>query len=204
MVRRRNIGYLVLILAAIYSLGNFRTYIVMGESDLPTFLSGDKVIINRSAYDLTLPFSSIKFLSWRSPSRGDMILCRLEKKNNGEFWLKRVIGIPGDTIRIRGNKVYINRTPLKYEVLRKDGLPGIDESALGDIVAMESGMGLEHTVTYSGTENIISNYGPLIIAEDHYFVLGDNRFNSMDSRLLGQVPRNDIYGKYLFRIYKKD
>ena len=204
MPSRRHIKYLVLVLMIIFFLGNFRTYMVMGESDLPTFGSGDKVIINRSAYDMTIPFTSLKFMPWRAPSRGDMILCRLEKKSNGDFWLKRVIGVPGDTILIRANKVFINNNPLRYEVIKKESLAGRDAEALGEIIAIEKGQGLDHTVSFSTRENIVSNFGPLVIDEEHYFVLGDNRFNSLDSRFLGQVPRQDIFGKYLFRIYKNN
>ncbi|MCB0807029.1 MAG: signal peptidase I, partial [Bacteroidales bacterium] len=75
---------------------------------------------------------------------------------------------------------------------------------VGDILAIESGLGLYHTVTYSVSENIISNFGPLVVKPDYYFVLGDNRANSLDSRFLGLVNRNEIYGKYLFRIFRKE
>lgn len=203
MLKRKYIGTLIIAILLILFLGNFRTYMVLGESDLPTFYSGDKVIINRSAYDLTLPFANQKFLPWRSPQRGDMILCRMKKMNAHDFWLKRIIGLPGDTILIRGNKIFLNNKPLRYELLKKDEFAGYSENILGDIVAVESGLGIRHMVTYSETKNIISDFGPLVVAEDHYFVLGDNRFNSLDSRFLGQVPRQNIFGKYLFRIYRK-
>ncbi|MCB0806908.1 MAG: hypothetical protein KDC05_14010, partial [Bacteroidales bacterium] len=65
----------IILLGIILLLGNFRTYLVLGASDLPTFNSGDKVIINRSAYDVTVPFSSVKVFPWRKPDRGDMVLC---------------------------------------------------------------------------------------------------------------------------------
>ena len=152
---------------------------------------------------MTIPFTNFKFFPWRAPERGDMILCFLKKENNGDFWLKRIIGLPGDTIKMKGNKVYINNTPLKYEVLKKESLGTMNSKSLGEIVALESGFGLEHTVSFSEAENIISNSGPLVVAEEHYFVLGDNRFNSLDSRFLGQVPRQNIFGKYLFRINRK-
>ncbi len=204
MPNRRTINYITLAVLVIAFLGNFRTYMVAGESDLPTFASGDKVIINRSAYDVTIPFTNLKFLPWRAPARGDMVLCFLEKKSNGDFWLKRIIGIPGDTILIRSNKIYINNRPLRYEILKKESLVHNDGDAVGEIIAIEKGLGLEHLVSFSETENIVSNFGPLVVNDEHYFVLGDNRFNSLDSRFLGQVPRQDIFGKYLFRIYKNN
>jgi signal peptidase I len=192
------------IILMVLLLGNFRTYLVLGASDLPTFYSGDKVIINRSAYDVTIPFSSFKLFPWRKPDRGDMILCYFSRTGTDEFWLKRIIGIPGDTIEIRKNKIYINHQPMRYQVLKKEGFDLPEKDHIGDILAIETGLGLNHTVAISETENIISNFGPLIVMDNHYFVLGDNRANSLDSRFLGLVNRNEVFGKYLFRIYRKD
>lgn len=203
MPKKRHINYLAIPALLILILGNFRTYMVMGESDLPTFISGDKVIINRSAYDITIPFFRLKVFPWNSPERGDMVLCHMKKKGNTEFWLKRIIGLPGDTIQIKSNKVFINRIPLKYEQLKRESFSLGPDDEVGEILAVESGFGLEHTVSYSSRESIISNFGPLVVSSNHYFVLGDNRYNSLDSRFLGQVPRKNVFGKYLFRIYRK-
>ena len=204
MVKRSTLVLFLIIIIFVMLLGNFRTYLVLGASDLPTFQSGDKVIINRSAYDVTFPFTSLKIMALRKPGRGDMVLCNFPAKHNQDYWLKRVIGIPGDTIVIRKNRIYINQKPLRYEVIEKDGFGLPEDEAVGDILAIESGMGLNHTVAIPNSENIISNFGPLVVRDDHYFVLGDNRANSLDSRFLGSVSRNEIYGKYLFRIYRKE
>ena len=114
MNKRFLISVLFVLFFFIITLGTFRTYMVMGASDAPTFSSGDKVIINRSAYDITLPFSNLKFMSIGQPERGDMVLCKVKKRGNGDYWLKRIIGLPGDTIELRQNKIIINRQPLKY------------------------------------------------------------------------------------------
>ncbi len=204
MLKRKPFILSAAIIAMLMLLGNFRTYLVLGASDLPTFYSGDKVIINRSAYDVTIPFSSLKVFPWRKPGRGDMVLCYFTRTGTKDFWLKRIIGIPGDTIVIRKNKIYINRQPMRYEVLKKDGFTLPETEEVGDILAVESGMGLYHTVAIPESESIISNFGPMVVQDDHYFVLGDNRANSLDSRFLGLVNRNEIYGKYLFRIFRKE
>jgi signal peptidase I len=185
----------VVILAA--TLGTFRTYMVMGASDAPTFMSGDKVIINRSAYDITLPFSNLKLIGICLPERGDMVLCKVKKKDKGDYWLKRIIGLPGDTIELKQNKIYINRIPLKYEVLSDENFEFIKDNLMGDYFARESGLGLGHNISFSNKNGLLPNYGPIIVKQNHYFVLGDNRDNSMDSRLFGSVHRNHIYGKYL-------
>jgi len=203
ITKNKYLPYFLVLTILFLFLGNFRTYLVLGESDLPSFASGDKIIINRSAYDITIPFSNVKVNGWRQPDRGDMILCYFDKSDKTDFWLKRIIGLPGDTIQIKKNKIFINRKQLKYEIIKKETFAAQMEGSLSDFIAVESGKGLEHFVTFSESENILSNFGPMIISNDHYFVLGDNRTNSLDSRFLGLVPRKHIFGKYLFRIYRK-
>jgi signal peptidase I len=203
LVKNKYFPYFLILVLIFLFLGNFRTYLVLGESDLPSFASGDKIIINRSAYDITIPFSNLKFTGWREPNRGDMILCYFDRSEKTDFWLKRIIGLPGDTIQMKKNKIFINRKQLKYEVIKKETFDSHLEASLGDLIAVESGRGLEHFVTFSESENILSNFGPVVISNDNYFVLGDNRTNSLDSRFLGLVPREHIFGKYLFRIYRK-
>jgi len=190
---------ILVILLSVF-IGTFRTYLVMGASDAPTLFSGDKVIINRSAFDITFPFSSIKLFQWTNPQRGDMILCCLPKNGNEDYWLKRVVGIPGDTIKIIKNRLFINNKPLKYEILKRESFEISENIITGDLFAVESGFGLEHTIAYSDQEGLLSDYGPVIVKSNHYFVLGDNRDNSMDSRIFGLVSRENVFGKYIFRL----
>lgn len=203
-----NKKFLIYILSILFffiiTLGTFRTYLVLGASDAPTFSSGDKVIINRSAYDITLPFSNLKFFSIGQPQRGDMVLCKVKKRDNGDYWLKRIIGLPGDTIELKQNKITINKIPLKYESLAKESFKALKENMTGEYFARESGQGLEHNISFSNKNGLLANYGPIIIKKDHYFVLGDNRDNSMDSRLFGSVHRKYIYGKYLMMLAKNN
>jgi signal peptidase I len=140
-------------------IGNFRTYLVFGESDLPSFASGDKIIINRSAYDITIPFSDFKFKEWRKPERGDMVLCYFDKSDKTDFWLKRIIGLPGDTVQIKKNNIFINRQQLKYEIIKKETFNSNINSSLGELIAVESGKGMDHFVTFSESENILSTLG---------------------------------------------
>jgi len=185
-------------------LGTFRTYMVSGNSDVPTFISGDKLIINRSAFDLTIPFSSLKVFKIGKPERGDMILCQVREKDQRYYWLKRIIGLPGDTIELKQNRIYINRIQLKYEFLSKESFEIKDESLLEEHFARETGMGLEHIISFSDKVGLLANYGPIVVRPKHFFVLGDNRDNSMDSRLFGMVHRNKIYGKYILLLSKND
>lgn len=195
---------LSILIIFIITLGTFRTYLVLGSSDAPTFSSGDKVIINRSAYDITFPFLNLKIISIGHPKRGDMVLCKVKKRDNGDYWLKRIIGLPGDTIELKQNKITINKKPLKYEFLSKESFEPLTEKLIGEYFARESGQGLEHNISFSNKNGLLANYGPVIIKKDHYFVLGDNRDNSMDSRLFGSVHKKHIYGKYLLLLTKNN
>ncbi|MBN2172611.1 MAG: signal peptidase I [Bacteroidales bacterium] len=200
MSKRFLITILVVLFLFFFFGGTFRTYLVLGGSDAPTFLSGDKVIINRSTFDLTIPFTSFRLLSWGKPERGDMVLCRLPRNGDEDYWLKRIMGIPGDTIQIIRNKIYINNKSLKYEVLKKESFNIEGKTVTGDLYALESGQGLNHTVAYSEKSGFLSDFGPIIVRQNHYFVLGDNRDNSLDSRIYGLVKRDNIFGKYVFTL----
>ncbi len=173
------ISVLSVLFFLIITLGTFRTYLVLGASDAPTFSSGDKVIINRSAYDITLPFLNLKIIRISQPERGDMVLCKVKKRDTGDYWLKRIIGLPGDTIELKQNKITINQKPLKYELLSKESFEPLTEKPIGKYFARESGQGLEHNISFSNKKGLLANYGPIVIKKDHYFVLGDNRDNSL-------------------------
>ncbi len=200
MNRKFLLGSFFLVVFLCVFIGTYRTYIVLGASDAPNFSSGDKVIINRSAFDITFPFSSFKLMEWNQPKRGDMILCSVTGNEAGDYWLKRVVGIPGDTIEMRTNKLFINGKALKYEVVRTEDLQSLVKKSAGTIVALESGAGLNQIIAYSHKNSYLSNFGPEVVLPGHFFVLGDNRDNSMDSRLYGMVNRNNVYGKYVFTI----
>jgi len=197
MYKKFLISILYIVIILFFVLGTFRTYMVSGNSDVPTFVSGDKLIINRSAFDITFPFSNVKLMKIGKPERGDMVLCQVREKDQKYYWLKRIMGLPGDTIELKQNKIYINRIPLKYEFLSKENFEVLDENLLEEYFARETGMGLQHIISFSNTNGLLANYGPIVVKQNHYFVLGDNRDNSMDSRLFGMVHRNRIYGKYI-------
>ena len=206
MVMKRNTRFVVSVFLIIFLLtlisGTFRTYLVLGTSDIPTLFNGDKVIINRSAYDLTIPFTDLRLIRLKDPERGDLVLCSIPEIIQNEYCIKRIIGLPGDTIEIISNKLVINGKKMRYADIHLD----LPDSALNNIhnyqFAIESGLGLENGIVYNTIINALSNFGPVVIEQGHYFLLGDNRINSMDSRLLGHIPRSAVLGKYYFRIYE--
>lgn len=193
-----SIGIFIMIL--LWLAGTFRTYLIVGASDVPTLFTGDKVLVNRSAYDLTFPFSDMKVCRLVEPKRGDIVLCSIPGVHCNDFWIKRIVGIPGDTVMIHNNKLIINGTRLRYTLIDIEMPDSIRNTAQRGMFAMETGLGMSSTIVYSGIRNALSDIGPVVVGKDQYFLLGDNRMNSLDSRIFGMVPREMIFGKYFIKI----
>ncbi|MBN1337807.1 MAG: signal peptidase I [Bacteroidales bacterium] len=191
---------IITVLLLSWLAGTFRTYLVVGASDVPTFYSGDKVIVNRSAYDLTVPFTDRKIFRILDPGRGDMVLCNIPEIQCSDFWIKRIVGLPGDTVMILNNRLVINGNRLRYTLIRINLPDSIKDTTYKGLFAMETGMGMKSTIVYSDVRNALSDYGPVILKEGQYFILGDNRQNSLDSRIFGLVPREMIFGKFFIKI----
>jgi len=182
--------FVILVLTPSY----LRAYRVGGPSDAPTYLSTDLVLVNKLAYDLRLPYTDIVLLSHSDPERGDVVLYRVPDDTHTVF--KRIVGCPGDTVEMVGNHLIINKTPLKYEILNAADYADIGAShGLGSMVEMEKGLGPEHTVSHSGDASRAPSFGPVVVSPGHFFVLGDNRDNSLDSRAYGAISRDTIIGR---------
>lgn len=145
----------------------FTTYIVSGQSMEPNFHDGDRMIINKIIY------------SMRDPKPGEVVVLHASKYDD---YIKRVIAVEGDTVRIEYDDVYVNG-------IRIDE-PYIDHEVQA---ARES-----HTV-YNRF-----NQEDIVIPEGHIYVLGDNRSNSMDSRSMGPIPINEVVGRSDFIFYPFD
>ena len=171
-----------------------RAYRVHGPSDAPTYLWGDLVLVNMAAYDLGVPFTRLRLVSWADPERGDFILFPIPE--TGHVGFKRVVGLPGDQIEMRENVLLVNRVPLEYEPQDPDDLGSIPAiNWMGTVVALERGLGEDHVVTFTPGHTAEEAFGPVTVAEGHYFTLGDNRDHSRDSRHYGAVPREQILGR---------
>jgi len=181
-------------------MGTFRSFLVDGPSDAPSLYRNDLVIVNKAAYDFAIPFTRFKLFTYSNPGRGDMVICRIPQFETKNMFLKRIVGLPGDKIELRNNQLVINDTILEQILVDKEkmGLAMIDE--MGEVVAHEYGMGLNHLIAFERNGSRYSNFGPLIIKSGHYFILGDNRDNSIDSREFGLIARDDICGKYMMTL----
>jgi signal peptidase I len=160
----------------------------------PTILEGDLIYVNKIAYDLRFPLTLHRLAKWSNPQRGDIVVCF--SPDDGTRLVKRVIGQPGDTIELRNNTLFLNGEPAGYTKIdsnHKQHLPGnLKEKC---ILAMEELDGVSHAIMSIPSIAAIRSFGPIAVPQDKYFVMGDNRDNSKDSRYFGFVERKSIIGK---------
>lgn len=160
----------------------------------PTILDGDLIYVNKVAYDLRFPLTLHRLAKWSDPQRGDIVI--FFSPEDGTRLVKRVIGQPGDTIEMRNNVLYINEESVIYTRVDseyKDDLPRNLRNK--SIVAMEDLNGFTHPVMSVPSIPATRSFGPVTVPENSYYVMGDNRDNSRDSRYFGFVERQSIVGK---------
>lgn len=157
----------------------------------PTILEGDVIFVNKLAYSLRLPFTDIELLEHDEPERGDIIVYNSETAE--KRMVKRVIGLPGDRIALRGNRLYINGQSAEYAPAAVDGLRREDHEE--GFYLLEESLMPDHVIQIKPHYSIMGTIVPVTVPEGHYFVMGDNRDNSADSRVHGFVPENEIVGK---------
>jgi signal peptidase I len=156
----------------------------------PTIQEGDRVVVNKLAYDLKVPFTTIKIVGWDDPKRGDIVV--LFSPVDGIRLVKRVVATPGDQVEIRDNQLYINGQVAKQSLIATTELADYGRA----YVLAENLQG--HTHKMMVTPEISApqrTYGPVVVPEGNYFVLGDNRDNSNDSRFIGFIERRRIVGE---------
>lgn len=151
----------------------------------PTILEGDRIWVNKVAYNFNIPFTHISLRHIDDPKRGDIIIFDSAVAN--KRLVKRVIGLPGDTIRMVNNMLFINEKSLNYEIITKDQ----DKLIVQEMFASST-----HQIRLNlESVNRTSSFNKITIPENQYLVLGDNRNNSADSRYIGLIPRKEIIGR---------
>lgn len=153
----------------------------------PTIVEGDRIFVNKLAYDLKIPYTTHHMVAWHNPERGDIVV--FFSPSDGQRLVKRVIGLPGDTIAMRNNRLFINGKQVAYDTLTPP------HKAFEPHQLEEDLEGRPHDIIID--PNLISfhSFAPVKIPEEHYFAMGDNRDNSKDSRYFGCVERNRIVGR---------
>ncbi len=160
----------------------------------PTILEGDRVFVNKLAYDLKVPFTTWHLAEWGNPRRGDVVV--FYSPHDGTRLVKRVIGLPGDEIELRDEQLFLNGKPVRYAAL--------DATVPAQLPAAERTRGRfatellperAHAVMALPALPAKRTFEPVRVPEGHYFMMGDNRDNSFDSRFWGAVTRKQIIGR---------
>ncbi len=165
---------LAIILALFIRAFIIQAFKIPSGSMIPTLLVGDHILVNKFIYGIKIPFVDKKLFAFKEPQRGDVIVFIYPLDPTKDF-IKRVVGLPGDSIVLKEDEVYINGE--QYE----------DPHAFYSNQNPARGAGWKYA-------------GPIVVPEDSLFVLGDNRDNSKDSRYWGFVPLKSVLGK-AFIIY---
>ncbi len=160
----------------------------------PTILIGDRIVVNKLAYDLKIPFTTCHLATWASPERGDIVVFYSPK--DGTRLVKRVIGIPGDSVAMIKNRLFINGQFADYTPLDSGSVIPCDSGLeKGHTFFSEKLPQKHHAIMLSPLRPSLDSFGPVTIPEGKFFMLGDNRDNSADSRYFGFVDRNLILGR---------
>jgi signal peptidase I len=166
-------------------------------SMMPTLLVGDFILVNKYAYGIRLPVLNVKVLETGAPQRGDVVVFRYPKDPSVDY-IKRVIGIPGDRISYYNKALHINGKPAEQDsgstYVGKGS--GVNMSGASERIERLGDM-RHHILVMPRTPGLEGEY---IVPAGQYFVMGDNRDNSNDSRYWGPVPEKNLVGK-AFRIW---
>lgn len=198
----------------------FRTFLlepfrIPSGSMMPTLLVGDFVLVNKFAYGLRLPVTDTKIVDTGEPRRGDIAVFRYPL-NPKEDYIKRIIGLPGDTVALRGEQVYINGKPVPqnlvgpYHGTDKVSIRMEENPMMAPVTLHEEDLaGVKHQILQfgyiepyhclgSGGTRLPDGGCQWVVPQGHYFAMGDNRDDSEDSRYWGFVPEQNLAGKAFF------
>ena len=169
---------------------------VPSGSMLPSIHIGDRVIVNKLAYDLRVPLTLTRIGHWENPQRSDIVT--FESPKDGLLLIKRVIGIPGDIVGLEDNRLSINGVAGEYKKLPSQSMHADLQMPFSHTdIFLEKILGQERRIMLfrKPERSTKSSFQPITVPHGHYLMLGDNRDNSGDYRAIGLVPRSAIIGR---------
>lgn len=168
---------------------------IPSASMLPTLRIGDFILVNKFDYGIRLPVINTEIIELGEPERGEIAVFRYPKDPDTPY-IKRVIGLPGDRVIYRNKQLYINGQLMEQETLGRYQMDDSNGKMNGAILRMEDLLGLEHNILIDPDRPDFEV--DEVVPEGHYFVMGDNRDHSSDSRFWGFVPEENLVGKAFF------
>lgn len=172
----------------------FEPFRIPSESLEPTLLVGDFILVNKFGYGVRLPVIHKKIYQLGEPQRGDIIVFRWPPNPSVDF-IKRVIGLPGDKISYINKVIYVNGKKIQQE-FKRYAVQDSDENDSSAVILdkQEDLLGIKHDI-YQKQNKLSYDYHDIVVPAGMYFVMGDNRDDSADSRFWGFVPDENIVGK---------
>jgi signal peptidase I len=163
----------------------FEPFRIPSGSMMPTLLQGDFIFVKKYAYGLRLPVIETKVFETGAPERGDVVVFRLPEQPSVNY-IKRVVGLPGDQVVYRRHRLVINGEAVE--------LDKADDATLSNPKFVEELGQRQHDILIED-RSYTSGDGTFVVPEGHYFVMGDNRDNSRDSRFIGGIPETHLVGE---------
>ncbi len=160
----------------------------------PTILVGDRVWVNRLAYDLKVPFTTWHIAEWSEPKPGEVVI--FYSPADGQRLVKRVVGVPGDRVELRGGRLFLNENPTSYTAAKETWVEAANSGEWPRRTIVSETLGTHiHAIASQPDRPAVRDFGPVTIPQGSFFMMGDNRDNSFDSRFFGCVPRSSILGR---------
>jgi signal peptidase I len=165
----------------------FEAFAIPSASEMPTLLPGDRFLVNKTTY------------ARRFVRRGDQVVFRVSSEP-GLNWVRRVIALPGDTVEVKGNEVFVNGQPLPREPVPRASLGAAAQEVNGELFE-ETNAGHRYRILFATDTKPLPDYPKAKVPDGMCFVLGDNRNSSRDSRALGFVALSDLLGDVQYRYW---
>jgi signal peptidase I len=178
-------------------------YVPSGSMN-PTIVEGDRILVDKAVYGLRVPFTSIRITRGEDPRRGDIII--FSSPEDGTTLVKRVVGLPGETVEMRDERLLIDGVPVDYapsEPSDDADLPATTRRQDHRYFTEQLGA-RAHAIMLLPGRPTLRSFGPVRVPPGEYLVLGDSRDNSKDSRFIGYVPRDSIVGRAHHVLYSLD
>jgi signal peptidase I len=187
------IGSLAPVLGLVLLLRSFvvEPFQIPSQSMLPTLKVGDFILVSKSTYGVRLPVLRTKLVEVSSPERGDVMV--FFPPHEDRYFIKRVVGLPGDKVQVLNGVLYVNGEQMLQTLMPEEA------SSARSVVMTENLLDSQHLIQKRISPTRLSQSYSTIVPDGHYFMMGDNRDNSSDSRVWGPVPEDRIVGKAFAR-----